>query len=186
LTDDGTASGSRISVGVTLRSWWDESVAPRAPGRVTVLFFICSSDDVAVAHSIVEVEAYAMGAMFFQRRVSRALRRRGRPVPAWATEPHRVFTADGRVVRVEWPERATGPTATVTDAVDEAALDAALARQATAWGLPPPTAAGRAAFAEQVRRRQWQRRESIIRPLLTEPFRRLAGRRRGHGRAPGA
>jgi hypothetical protein len=78
---------------------------------------------------------------------------------------------------VEWPDGARGPTATVTDDVDEAALDAELARQATAWGLPPPTAADRGAFAAELRRRQ--PRESILRLLVTEPFRRRTGRRPG-------
>jgi hypothetical protein len=167
-----------------VRDWLAARKSLRAPGRVTVLFFICSSSGVTVAESILELEAYETGSMFFQRRVGRYLRRRGRQAPAWVTETDRVFTADGRVVRVEWPEGADGPTATVTDDTDEAALDAALTRQAAAWGLPPPTASGRVAFAEELRRRQ--PRESVIRLLLTEPFRRLAGRRRGPGRGSGA
>ena len=149
-----------------------------------MLFFICSSSGVVVADSIVELEARQMGSMFFQRRMGRYLRRRGREVPAWVTEPDRVFTADGRVVRVEWPKGASGPTATVTDDVDEAALDAALSRQAAAWGMPPPTAAGRVAFAEELRRREPS--QGVIRLLLMEPFRRLAARRRRPGRESGA
>ena len=142
-----------------------------------MLFFICSTTEVAVAGSIVELEAHEAGLMRARRRVGQYLRRRGREVPAWVTESDRVFTVDGRVVTVEWPEGARGPTATVTDDVDEVALDAALTRQAAVLGLPPPPPTGRVAFAEELRRRQ--PRESAIRLLLTEPFRRLALRRRG-------
>jgi hypothetical protein len=149
------------------------AAAGRDPGGTAgdagdgLLCFVCAADGtVTVARSLGAVGSAAFGSGFFARRRAH---RTAAPAPA----PDRVFTVDGRVVAVTWPDGARGPLARVTDDRDDAALDAALARQAAAHGLPPPT--DREAFAAELERRR--PRVSAVRLLLTEPFRRRRFRR---------